>query len=330
MAKDSKIEWTDHTFNPWWGCSKVSPGCDHCYAEALAKRYGHDVWGPGKRRRFFGPKHWDEPYRWNVAAAEAGTRARVFCGSMCDVFDNEVSPAERMHLWALIEDTPHLDWLLLTKRIGIAADMVPPRWQAEGWPPNVWAGASFVNQPEVDRDMSKLLALRARIRFGSFEPLLGPVDLARVEIIKDGPNRCGTRLNVLTGQFYESRIIDQQMRLSWVIVGGESGPKARPMHPDWARSLRDQCVAAGGPFFFKQWGEWAPHKPRAGGDLGGDVRADRVRLVHPSGRSDVDVFQATGGHNTEPGSRYMIRLGKKAAGRRLDGREWSEFPLSPA
>jgi protein gp37 len=139
----------------------------------------------------------------------------------------------------------------------------------------------------------------AAVRFLSVEPLLG--SLGKLE---------------LAG-------------IHWVIVGGESGRSARPMHPDWVRAVRDQCLGAGVPFLFKQWGAWVPHKPVAGGSLGSDVRADRVRIVHPSGQSDVEVFQATG-HNTIPGSRYMARIGKHAAGRVLDGRTWDEYPTQAA
>ncbi len=329
MGKDSRIEWTDHTFNPWWGCSKISPGCDHCYAESLAKRFGHDVWGPGKPRRLFGRYHWDEPCRWNAAAAMAGKRARVFCGSMCDIFDNEVSLAARCRLWLLIEVTPHLDWLLLTKRIGNAAAMVPPLWRERGWPPNVWAGASFINQPEVDRDMAKLLALPARVHFGSFEPLLGPIDLRNVycgETLTDaldggseiGVIDAGDRLVAIDPVYRETG------KLAWVIIGGESGLKARPMHPDWARGLRDQCAAAGVPFFFKQWGEWAPVPTR-------DDLPAHPRMVK---RGDLMLCADGRGHvigtglssEFEDAATPIRRLGKKAAGRLLDGREWNEVP----
>jgi protein gp37 len=161
------------------------------------------------------------------------------------------------------------------------------------------------------------------VRFLSCEPLLAPVDLTNIggaeESAQYGSPVHGT--DVLTSY---NRSLRPQIDL--VIVGGESGPNARPMHLDWARSLRDQCITAGVPFFFKQLGEWAPHRPQAGGDLGGDVRADRVRIVHPTGQSDVEVSVATGGRNTVPGSRYMVRIGKKAAGRMLDGRTWDGMP----
>jgi protein gp37 len=236
VGKDSKIEWTDHTFNPWWGCAQVSPACDHCYAMTLAQRFGQ-WWGGDAPRRFFGPKHWREPVKWNERCERTGTRARVFCASMADVFDNhpDVIPA-RAELWKLIEATPHLDWLLLTKRIGNAHRMLPGGWfgghspghYGRGPLPNVWLGATVVTRDEYERDVPKLRALPAAVRFLSIEPLLEP--LGDID---------------LTG-------------IHWVIVGGESGRQARSMRLWWVESIRDQCDAAGVAFFFKQWGEWAP------------------------------------------------------------------------
>ena len=185
MAKNSAIEWTDHTFNPWIGCTKVSPGCDHCYAEARMDSRLHVVqWGAGQPRKRTSAANWKEPLRWQREAADFratyGRRQRVFCSSLADVFDNAVDPAWRADLFRLIEATPDLDWLLLTKRIGNAAQMM---FLARGGHlpllPNVWIGATIVNQEEADRDIPKLLAVPARVRFLSMEPLLGPVDLER-------------------------------------------------------------------------------------------------------------------------------------------------------
>ena len=245
MTENTKIEWADHTFNPWVGCQKVGPGCDNCYAEGWAKRSGLVQWGPGAERRVTTDATWAKPRKWNAQAEASGTRARVFCASLADVFDNAVPPFFRKLLWSLIKDTPHLDWLLLTKRPGNIADMLPPDWGPVGWP-NVWLGCTVVNQAEADRDIPKLLAVPARVHFLSMEPLLGLVDITAW--LHDShcttfPGTC------ICGEPREEHI-------DWVIVGGESGPKARPMHPDWARSIRDQCQAAGVPFFFKQWGEW--------------------------------------------------------------------------
>jgi len=238
MAENTKIEWAHHTFNPWEGCQKVGPGCDNCYAEARNARFagGQAInWGPGAPRRRTSVGNWAMPVKWNKQAQAEGTRFRVFCASLADVFDNEVDREWRDDLATLILTTPHLNWLLLTKRIGNAGYMLGEMF-LDGPPDNVWIGATIVNQAEADRDIPKLLAVPARVRFLSMEPLLGPVDLLpmfeyRAEVHND------------TG-------------VHWIIVGGESGRGARPMHPDWARSLRDQCEAAGVPFLFKQWGEW--------------------------------------------------------------------------
>lgn len=229
MAANTDIEWCDHTFNPWWGCSKVSSGCDHCYAERIGRRFGV-AWGPGAARRTFGDKHWDEPRRWDRRAARESVRRRVFCASMGDVFDNEAPPGERERLWQIIRETPHLDWLLLTKRIGNAESVLPADWDT-GYS-NAWLMMTAVNQMEVERDVPKLLSTPARIYGLSLEPLLENI------VVPEPFLRLGRR--------------------AWVIAGGESGPGARPVQPNWVRRLRDQCVSAGVAFFFKQWGAWAP------------------------------------------------------------------------
>ena len=280
MGADSKIEWTDHTFNPWIGCTKVSPGCDHCYAENMAKRYGWAEWGIGKPRRRTSGANWVAPLRWDVRAKTTGRRLRVFCASLADVFDNEVPPEWRLDLWSLIDSTPNLDWLLLTKRIGNVGKMAKSNWWLDGWPANVWLGISVVNQEEADRDIPKLLAVPARVRFLSCEPLLGPIDLKR---------------------WMGNLPWDSELNLDWVIVGGESGGAARPMSPQWARDLRDQCADFNIPFFFKQWGEYV----------------------------SVSEVAGTGAHYKFPDGRTVRRVGKKLAGRLLDGREWNQFPVSP-
>lgn len=234
MAKNSNIEWTHHTFNPWWGCSKVSPDCRHCYAEAWARRVGHEVWGRTSGRRFFGDAHWREPLAWNAAAEARGVRERVFCASMADVFERRAElKAERKKLWDLIEATPSLDWLLLTKRPQNIADL--SRWHGK-WPSNIWLGTTVENQPYARIRLPDLLQHAVKTRFLSCEPLLGPLDLS---------------------PWLEHR--DEELyTIDWVIGGGESGPHARPMLPGWARSLRDQCRNAEVPFHFKQWGHWTP------------------------------------------------------------------------
>lgn len=268
MAENSKIEWTDHTFNPWTGCTKVSPGCDHCYAEGWAKRSGIVRWGAGEPRRRTTEANWRQPVKWNRLSenwvANGGKRARVFCSSLADVFDNDVPPEWRADLFRLIAATPHLDWLLLTKRIGNAKDMIFEARKAAllpgelYWPPvleNVWLGATVVNQEEADRDIPKLLQVPARVRFLSIEPMLGPIDLQRWLWECCGNMQPGNNHGLL-GQEpdYCCGNPDPRDALNWVICGGESGPGARPAHPDWARSLRDQCAAAGVGFFMKQMG----------------------------------------------------------------------------
>lgn len=208
------------------------------------------------------------------------------------------------------DDSPMADeiWDLMER----ARERNPTKPLYQRWPlPNVWLGVTAEDQARADERIPHLLTTPAAVRFVSAEPLLGPIDFHSALCRETGS--CPTCPRCLGG-------------LDWVIVGGESGPSARPTHPDWVRSIRDQCAAADVAFHFKQWGEWRPHRPVSGGDLGGDVRAGRVQIVHPSGRSPVEVSDATGGRSTEPGSRYMIRLGKRTNGRTLDGQIHDAFP----
>ncbi|HKY81687.1 MAG TPA: phage Gp37/Gp68 family protein [Sphingobium sp.] len=296
MAENTKIEWAHHTFNPWIGCTKVGPGCDNCYAADLSKVRLGVPWGPGEPRRHTAASTWKQPRAWNNRAAKLGIRYRVFCASLADVFDNEVPAEWRAELFQLIRETPHLDWLLVTKRIGNAVKMAEA---AGGLPDNVWLGATMVNQAEWDRDIWKLKHavehLGARYSFVSIEPLLGPINPSVAEL----PD--------------------------WVIVGGESGPRARPMHPDWARSLRDQCDAAGVPFLFKQWGEWEASLDRDRDDP--DWRANYTNDYVDHGKSRwLNLAGGCGFH----GERFhvMRRVGKKAAGRLLDGVQHDGVPAN--
>lgn len=275
MAKDSKIEWTHHTFNPWWGCTKVSPGCKHCYAETWARRTGRQIWGPKAPRRELSDAYWKQPYLWNEQADKVSRRARVFCASMADVFEDRADlDDKRARLWPLIEGTPHLDWLLLTKRPQNIRRFAP--W-GNNWPLNVWAGTTAENQRWAEKRIPTLLEVPAAVRFVSAEPLLGPLDL-RAWLGEEG--------------------------VKWVIAGGESGPHARPMNPEWPRMLRDQCAAAGASFLFKQWGNWSPIAP------------ERV-----NGYSSKTMFSSDG-------DRILVaHLGKKASGRVLDGKTWDDVPL---
>lgn len=228
MAAKTKVEWCDATFNPWRGCQKVSPGCDNCYAEAITKRLKLSEWGPGAERTPQSEKYWRQPRNWNVAAVKAGKRRKVFCGSMIDVFDNAAPVEARTRLWELIQDTPNLDWQLLTKRPENITGMLPGDW-GEGYP-NVWLGVSAEDQRRYDHRWPILARIPAVVRFVSVEPLLDEVDISPHVIIKSVPD--------------------------WIIVGGESGPSARTMNHKWVRRIQNECLTLGIPFFFKQWGKY--------------------------------------------------------------------------
>ena len=333
MAQTTGISWTDHTFNPWWGCVKVSPACTNCYAERDSKRYGHDVWGSSSRRRFFSEKHWQEPLKWNKKAAADGVRRRVFCASMADVFevlpdghpDAEQMTNSRDDLMVLICETPSLDWLLLTKRPEEMARYFSDR----PVPDNVIAMTTAENQEWLDKRINHLLAVPARRRGLSLEPLLGPIrlDQCAPHILGGDDSNPGVT-NAFSGMSYHPATIVvtpptevTANGVQWVIVGGESGPKARPTHPDWLRSLRNQCVTAGASFHFKQWGEWMPF-PTNTIPFPAESAAP-ICLVKPDGHV-IRPYTAL----DAPGAQ-MVRVGKKAAGRMLDGRTWDEFPEAP-
>ena len=275
--KDSKIQWTDHTFNPWIGCTKVSPGCLNCYAEAMDLRFtGGAHWGKGAARRRTSAANWKQPMKWDreslnawCAARGQGVsfteprRPRVFCASLADWLDDEVPIEWLADLLDLIRRTPHLDWLLLTKR--------PENWKARlddiltreaipedddgrptlsdwildwynGKPPsNVWMGTSVEDQTRADQRIPQLLEIPAKVRFLSCEPLLGLVDLA---------------YSAFNGADSLSKIAG----IHWVICGGESGRSAREMDKDWARFLYAQCHRAGIAFFMKQMGGQTSHR----------------------------------------------------------------------
>lgn len=365
MAENSKIEWCHHTFNPWIGCTKVSEGCAHCYAEKsspanVMRANGHETWGKGAMRSRTSAANWKEPLKWDREAAAcrllndgpwkriatvpkegrilmakldgvAGGsmtceewdalphfRPRVFCASLADWLDDEVPIEWLAELLELIMRTPHLDWLLLTKRPQnfrprlesvlkqfprncLTEDEAMLRVRIEimlaGWSSmkhthpklgceNYWIGTTVENQARADERIPQLLSIPAKVRFLSCEPLLGPVDTTTPLLAAKYKACEGRAADIMSGSLPEFPWLD------WVICGGESGPKARPMHPDWARSLREQCSAAGVAFFFKQWGDWL-YTP---GDPGSDVEWT------------------------------VTRVGKKKAGRVLDGRTHDEFP----
>lgn len=221
----SKIEWTDHTFNPWIGCQHVSPGCDHCYAETQNKfrKWNGGTWGPHAPRKRTSEAYWRNPLQWARKAAESGSRAHVFCASLADVFDNKADRSWRGDLFELIRQTPELDWLLLTKRPENCWKMLPPDW-GDGYR-NVWLGATAEDQQNYDHRWPILRAIPARIHFISYEPAVGSLRIA-------------SRAN--------SDLPD------WIICGGESGPKARYMKRRWARSLMQECQELGIAFFMKQ------------------------------------------------------------------------------
>ena len=306
MAETTGISWCDSTFNPFIGCTKVSPGCDHCYAEALMDKRWHKVqWGAGQQRQRTSAANWKQPLKWEREAAafmaEHGRRRRVFCASLADVFDNEVAPEWRADLFALIASTPNLDWLILTKRVGNVTKLLADIGVAQ-LPANVWMGASIVNQEEFDRDIGKLDKVDASVRFLSVEPMLGQI------VDREG---------WLWGTGGKNGI-------DWVICGGESGPSARPMHPEWAASLRNQCKDTGVQFLFKQWGEWMPESAMTHAQRMRDCGQYECLFVKLDGRThwvdekDHEPFDSS--------DIRMVKVGTKATGCLLDGIEHKAWP----
>lgn len=315
MAEQTGISWTDATFNPWWGCERVSPACARCYAASLAARYGHgDTWGDAEHPfRFFGDAHWEQPLKWaRSLPAKLGRRPRVFCASMADVFEERPELDEhRQRLFDLIFRTPELDWQILTKRPEFARDWLRSYYEEpvngvfrlegdENWSwrdgigwgilPNVWIGVSVENTRWTWR-VDVLRQIPAPVRFISAEPLLE--SLTKMGWIEDRGRGFRAPLD-LDG-------------IDWLIVGGESGSReARPMHPDWARKLRDAATDRGIAFHFKQWGSYAPR-----GFVSGKADSDSRHQV------EVDGWWT-----------FYYGLSPKAGGKILDGREWCEFPES--
>lgn len=260
MGATTGISWTDRTFNPWWGCAHVSPGCVHCYAETFAKRTGHDVWGAKGHRRTFGPNHWAEPLRWNAHAESAGVRERVFCASMADVFEDHPAVTEaREWLWDMISRTPALDWQILTKRPENIARMLPALW-GDGWP-NVWLGVSVEDQQRADERVPVLLSIPAKVHFLSCEPLIAPVFFEPLWMVP-AAGLCGYRGTTLADDRALAQILRAAVRkltprynrnfLEWVIVGGESGPNRREMDVRWAEAIVSTCDHHAIPVFVKQ------------------------------------------------------------------------------
>lgn len=339
MGQDSKIEWTDHTFNPWMGCTKVSAGCKNCYAEnQMDHRWNKAQWGLGKPRVRTSAGLWRKPLAWNAEAAKTGIRPRVFSASLGDWLDPEVPTHWLADFLDVVEQTRNIDWLLLTKRpelwrerllwalgdareAGLGCARMLHLW-SNGIPPkNVWIGTSVEDQDAANKRIPELLKIPAAVRFLSCEPLLGPVEITRFTAC---PICHGYSIGDECDCDPQRPLKDNSV--DWVICGGESGPHARPMHPDWARGLRDQCQAADVPFFFKQWGEW-------GDFTEGSCNAVEDRIFLPSGevvgagyRDGRESRGMVEGDWRERGGAWMSRVGKKKAGRLLDGSEWNEVP----
>lgn len=400
MTAETRIEWCDSTFNPWIGCTKISPACDHCYAAAqMDTRMGRVQWGAGNPRSRTSAAYWKQPVYWNrrpfVECIQCGwrgeqppvlnnnglqigfsnmcpscrdnrrgsgelkpARRRVFCASLADWLDNEAPIEWLVDLLDLIRRTPNLDWLLLSKRIGNWRNRVIdagthaasiPNLYLSAWlrkwfagievPSNIWIGATICNQAEADRDIPKLLATPAAKRFLSIEPMLGPVDLRHL-LRHQNP---GLNIDALTGWTTRGQLgmapgecsigvscSKELPALDWIICGGESGPHARPMHPQWARSLRDQCASAGVPFLFKQWGEWAPQIGAVDGwTIDDSPEISKFDHLEWEDGKWGEVFRPMwcdfqdGNYDED---HTVSRIGKKRAGRLLDGVEHNGVP----
>lgn len=293
MGKNTGIEWTDHTLNFWWGCFKVSPGCANCYAETFSKRVGRHIWGPAQTTERWRTKApWLDCLKWDKQAQADGIRRNAFCQSMSDFFEDQpqVEPW-RKEACQILEGFKWLNVQLLTKRIENVLEMVPQSW-LRNWPPHIWIGTSVENQEYADLRIPYLLRIPARVRFLSCEPMLGPVDL-------------GFCLNGYDWSKFPDNgdgVTYPYIGPNWVIVGGESGHGARVCSPVWVRSLRDQCKAAGIPFFFKQWGQFL-----------------HTSQMIPGVHYNEAEHRPTGDH-------FVKVTDKHYAGNLLDGVKWSEFP----
>ena len=290
MSDKTSIEWTDATWNPVTGCQKVSEGCRNCYALTFAERFrgtpghyfehGFDV--------TLRPTKLELPFTWKKPR-------RVFVNSMSDLFHKDVPDEYIAKVFDVMAQTPEHTYQVLTKRPQRMKEFIEqynPENLAPEILPNVWLGVSVENQQAAEERIPLLLETPAVVRFLSCEPLLGPVDLSFVNQV-DHPNNEGYGIQAIEG-------------INWIIAGGESGPKARPMHPEWVRMLRDQCIEAGVSFFFKQWGEWLPNAQEYDANPG-DFDYEKKHVMV----EDV----------------AMCRAGKKKAGRKIDGRTWDELPV---
>lgn len=349
MADRTKIEWAEATWNPATGCTKVSPGCDHCYAERIAHRFAGTKAYPDGFTPTLRPERLDQPLRWRRPR-------RIFVCSMADLFHVDVPADYVARVWAVMAMSPRHTFQVLTKRAGRMRSLLNQPWfrstveelVAEaleaagggtltfGWPlRNVWLGVSAETQHWADVRIPALLATPAAVRWVSAEPLLGPIDLGPAALRPYERQQGGYWDYATATDVYgngKSWVPAPPAQLDWVVVGGESGRGARPMHPDWARSLRDQCAAAGIAYLFKQWGAWTPLAPLRDGvyDFTGSYSLandgtlyEPGTLAYPDGSRWGEAMLARHGraHLT-----HMYRVGKKAAGRELDGRAHDGYP----
>ncbi|MEA3537649.1 MAG: phage Gp37/Gp68 family protein [Pseudomonadota bacterium] len=335
MADTTKIEWTDATWNPITGCTVHSAGCTNCYAMQLAgTRLRNHPSRKGLTREVNGNHVWTGEVRfneqWLLQPLQWKRPRDIFVCAHADLFHGFVPDAWIDKIFAVMAMASHHRFQVLTKRSDrmraymtrpdLRADLLDAashltddwKWQARGvwnaetWPlPNVWLGVSVEDQKAADERIPDLLATPAAIRWLSCEPLLGPVDLNSVKRWSE------CNIPEYGGEGYEF-ISCLRGGLDWIVCGGESGPNARPMHPDWARSLRDQCAAAGVPFHFKQWGEWVPGGHPAAAALPATSLGDQMKLMAKSGQF--------------PDGQSMFLVGKKAAGRLLDGVQHDGVP----
>lgn len=306
----TKIEWATETWNPVTGCTPISEGCRNCYAERMSKRLaGRCGYPEGEPFRVtLHPDKLEQPLRWKKPRM-------IFVCSMGDLFHEDVPEIEIIRVFAVMADAQQHTYLVLTKRpermkeVLTSPSIANDVWLMTNtgisedkpiWPlPNVWLGVTAENQARADERIPILLQIPAAVRFVSVEPMLGPVDLS----LSDGVD---LSMSVGTGlKPGKSYLINS---LDWVICGGQTGPGARPMHPDWVRSLRDQCKEAGVPFFFKSWGEWMPSY-----QTGATFELSRLKTD--------EVVMSGPGHGV-----VMKKVGKKTAGRLLDGQEWNQYP----
>jgi protein gp37 len=298
MGAESKIEWTDATWNPVTGCTRVSKGCRNCYMARTVPRQGLDPW-----KVVLHPDRLEQPLKWRRPR-------RIFVNSLSDLFHEDVPIKFISRVWLTMQLAPQHTFQILTKRPGRMLAYMREFGHYEGKPlPNVWLGVSAENQETADERIPLLLQTPAAVRFVSAEPLLGPVSFRWAQWEPFSRDRVTNHLDGLR-------------RLDWIIVGGESGPGARPMHPYWARSIRDQCQAAGVPFFFKQWGEWTAIGQMPNGETPGcsDYHRNATSVVlHRDGQQNLTY---------PPGAMTMLKIGKKFAGSTLDGREHKEWPTT--